>query len=72
MDMLCFFASHPNQVLSRQQLLDKVWGYDFDGDPRTIDVHIKRVRDKLRTHGAEWSVTTIRGVGYRFEEMKNV
>ncbi|MBU9721277.1 MULTISPECIES: response regulator transcription factor [Bacillaceae] len=67
MEILHYFACHPNQVLSRQQLLDKVWGYDFEGDPRTLDVHIKRIRDKLGQHGAKWSVTTIRGVGYRFE-----
>ncbi|PYZ94799.1 DNA-binding response regulator [Salipaludibacillus keqinensis] len=67
-ELLYYFASHPNQVLSRQQLLDNVWGYEFDGDPRTIDVHIKRIRDKLHHHGARWSVKTIRGVGYRFEE----
>ncbi|MCE7791327.1 response regulator transcription factor [Salipaludibacillus sp. CUR1] len=68
MALLYNFASNPNQVLSRQQLLDRVWGYDFDGDPRTVDVHIKRVRDKLASHSSEWSITTIRGIGYRFEE----
>ncbi|MGM0867480.1 MAG: response regulator transcription factor [Bacillota bacterium] len=66
--MLYFFASNPNQVISKQQLLDRIWGYDFDGDPRTIDVHIKRIRDKLASNGAKWFVTTIRGIGYRFEE----
>jgi DNA-binding response OmpR family regulator len=72
MELLYFLALNSNQVLSRRQLLDKIWGYDYEGDPRTVDVHIKRIRDKLSTHGAKWSVTTIRGVGYRFEEKKNV
>ena len=68
MELFYFLAMNPNQVISRQQLLDRIWGYDFEGDPRTIDVHIKRVRDKLAVHNADWSVVTIRGVGYRFEE----
>ncbi|MCM3618566.1 response regulator transcription factor [Sutcliffiella horikoshii] len=68
LELLYYFAYHHDQVLSKQQLLDKIWGYDFDGDPRTIDVHIKRVRDKLSSNGSTWSITTIRGVGYRFEE----
>lgn len=68
MALLHYFATWPNQVLSRQQLLDEVWGSDFEGDPRTVDVHIKRIRDKLLAHAAKWSVKTVRGVGYRFEE----
>ncbi|KGR78709.1 response regulator transcription factor [Ureibacillus manganicus] len=68
MELFYFLAMNPNQVISRQQLLDRIWGYDFEGDPRTIDVHIKSVRDKLTVHNADWSVVTIRGVGYRFEE----
>jgi DNA-binding response OmpR family regulator len=72
MELLYFLALNSNQVLSRRQLLDKIWGYDYEGNPRTVDVHIKRIRDKLSAHGAKWSVTTIRGVGYRFEEKKNV
>jgi len=71
MELLYYLAMNSNRVLTRQQLLDKIWGYDFEGDPRTVDVHIKRIRDKLTAHGADWSVTTIRGVGYRFEEKKN-
>ncbi|WP_347338975.1 response regulator transcription factor [Paenalkalicoccus suaedae] len=67
MELLHYFACHPNQVLLRQQLFDKVWGYEFDGDPRTLDVHIKRIRDKLSHKHASWSITTVRGVGYRFE-----
>lgn len=68
MELFYFLALNPNQVISRQQLLDRIWGYDFDGDPRTVDVHIKRIRDKLIAHNAQWTVVTIRGVGYRFEE----
>src|SRR5690606_5306532 len=65
LELLYFFASNPNQVLTKQQLLDQVWGYDFEGDPRTIDVHLKRIRDKLACKGVRWSITTIRGIGYR-------
>lgn len=68
MELFYYLAMNPNQVISRQQLLDRIWGYEFDGDPRTVDVHIKRIRDKLVANNADWSVITIRGVGYRFEE----
>lgn len=71
MELFYYLAMNPNQVLTRQQLLDQVWGYEFDGDPRTVDVHVKRIRDKLTLHHAAWSVVTVRGVGYRFEEKKN-
>lgn len=67
MELFYYLAMNPNQVLTRQQLLDRVWGYEFNGDPRTVDVHIKRIRDKLAAYRADWSVATIRGVGYRFE-----
>ncbi|MFC4768003.1 response regulator transcription factor [Effusibacillus consociatus] len=66
MELLYFFATYPNQVFTRQQLLDKVWGFDFHGDPRTVDVHIKRIREKLGDH-TQWSLKTIRGIGYKFE-----
>ena len=72
MELFYYLALHRNRVFSRQQLLDQVWGYDFDGDERTVDVHIKRIRDKLNAHQANWTVTTIRGVGYRFEEKQHV
>ena len=55
------------QTLSREQILDPVWGKDFDGDPRTVDVHMKRIREKLRKHESDWSLLTVRGVGYRLE-----
>lgn len=71
MELFYHLAKNPNQVLTRQQLLDRIWGYEFDGDPRTVDVHIKRIRDKLTAHDADWSVVTIRGVGYRFEEKEH-
>lgn len=72
MELFYYMALHPNQVLTRQQLLDRVWGYEFDGDPRTVDVHIKRIRDKLAANKADWAVATIRGVGYRFEGTSHV
>lgn len=72
MELFYYLAMRPNQVFSRQHLLDHIWGYDYDGDARTIDVHIKRIRDKLAMHHADWSVITVRGVGYRFEEKKHV
>jgi DNA-binding response OmpR family regulator len=67
MEMLYFLALHPNQVFTRQQLLEQIWGLDFEGDPRTVDVHIKRVREKLGGSNPYWVVKTIRGVGYKFE-----
>lgn len=67
MELLYFLASQPNLVFTRQQLLEKIWGLDFEGDPRTVDVHIKRIRDKLGEPNPYWKVKTIRGVGYKFE-----
>ena len=67
LEVLYFLASHPNQVFTREQLLNQVWGFDFFGDSRTVDVHIKRLREKLE--GGEkygWSIYTVRGVGYKF------
>ena len=67
-EVLYFLASSPNQVFTREQLLKQVWGFDFYGDSRTVDVHIKRVREKLP--GSEkygWSIHTVRGVGYQFQ-----
>ena len=68
LELLYFLASHPGTVYTREQLLEQVWGYDFFGDSRTVDVHIKRLRDKLV--GSEemgWSLRTVWGVGYKFE-----
>ncbi len=65
-ELLYFLANHPNQVFSRDQLLERIWGYDYSGDTRTVDVHIKRLRDKLPGN-AFWQIGTVWGVGYRFE-----
>jgi DNA-binding response OmpR family regulator len=67
LEVLYFLASHANRVFTRQQLLDQLWGFDFEGDPRTVDVHIKRIREKLGESNPFWRITTIRGVGYKFE-----
>lgn len=66
-DLLQFFIQHPKQVFSREQLLDRVWGYDFYGDDRTVDVHIKRLRSKVSTEEQPF-FHTVWGVGYRFDE----
>lgn len=66
-DLLCFFAQHPKQVFSREQLLERVWGYQFYGDERTVDVHIKRLRKKIGS-SAEPFFHTVWGVGYKFDE----
>ena len=66
-DLLIHFAQHPKQVFSREQLLDNVWGYDFYGDDRTVDVHIKRLRTKIATEELPF-FHTVWGVGYRFDE----
>jgi DNA-binding response OmpR family regulator len=62
-----FLASHPNQVFTREQLLEKLWGYDFMGDTRTVDVHIKRLREKFSDEAGRWELKTVWGVGYKFE-----
>jgi len=64
-ELLKFLASHPSKVFSREALLDKVWGYDYYGGTRTVDVHIRRLRSKIETHGAAY-VETVRNVGYKF------
>ena len=68
-DMLYFLASSPNQVFTREQLLDHIWGYEYIGDTRTVDVHIKRLREKIKDH-ASWAITTVWGIGYKFEVKK--
>ncbi|HHX59818.1 MAG TPA: response regulator transcription factor [Epulopiscium sp.] len=67
LEVLFFLASNPNQVFTREQLLDQIWGYDFIGDTRTVDVHIKRLRDKFKSDDP-WSIKTVWGVGYKFEQ----
>ncbi|MDR1664579.1 MAG: response regulator transcription factor [Clostridiales bacterium] len=65
-ELLHFLATHPGQVFTRDTLLDKLWGYEFMGDTRTVDVHIKRLREKM-TENDVWSIKTVWGVGYKFE-----
>jgi len=66
-ELLFFLASNPNRVFTRSQLLDEVWGFDYFGDTRTIDVHVKRLREKLENVSDKWEVATVWGVGYKFE-----
>lgn len=66
-ELLYFLAQNPNKVYTREQLLDKVWGFDYFGDSRTVDVHIKRLRQKLETAHESWQLKTVWGVGYKFE-----
>ena len=66
LELLYFLASSPNHVFTREQLLDQIWGYEYIGDTRTVDVHIKRLREKLGDHEA-WQIATIWGIGYKFE-----
>lgn len=66
LELLYFLASSPNQVFTREQLLDHIWGYEYIGDTRTVDVHIKRLREKIHDH-ERWSLGTVWGVGYKFE-----
>ena len=66
LELLYFLAASPNHVYTREQLLDQIWGYEYIGDTRTVDVHIKRLREKLSDH-ANWRLATIWGIGYKFE-----
>jgi DNA-binding response OmpR family regulator len=67
MELLFYLASSPNRVYTRNQLLDEVWGFDYFGDSRTVDVHVKRLREKLENVSDKWSLKTVWGVGYKFE-----
>ena len=69
-ELLSFLAKYPNQVFKREELLDKIWGYEFVGDTRTVDVHIKRLREKMQYEDS-WSIKTVWGVGYKFEVKNN-
>lgn len=71
LELFYFLASHPNQVFTREQLLDHIWGYDYIGDTRTVDVHIKRLREKFKEH-SNWSLATVWGIGYKFEVREHV
>lgn len=66
-ELLYFLASNPNRVFTRAQLLDDVWGFDYFGDTRTVDVHVKRLREKLEGVSDKWDLKTVWGVGYKFE-----
>ena len=66
LELLYFLASSPNQVFTREQLLDRIWGYEYIGDTRTVDVHIKRLREKIKDNEF-WSIATVWGIGYKFE-----
>jgi len=66
-ELLFFLAKHANKVFTREQLLEQVWGFDYFGDSRTVDVHIKRIREKLVAEDVPWQVKTVWGVGYKFE-----
>lgn len=67
LELIYFLASNPNKVFTREQLLEQVWGYDFYGDSRTVDVHIKRIREKIEIEDSSWRLKTVWGVGYKFE-----
>lgn len=67
LELLFFLAENKNMVFTREQLLDRIWGYEYVGDSRTVDVHIKRIREKLNKEGEPWSIKTVHGVGYKFE-----
>ncbi len=67
LELFYHLASHPNRVYTREQLLEEVWGFDYFGDSRTVDVHVKRLREKLEGHENGWQLKTVWGVGYKFE-----
>ena len=69
LELLYFLASNCNRVFTRDQLLDKVWGFDYLGDSRTVDVHVKRLREKLEGMSDKWTLKTVWGVGYKFETL---
>jgi DNA-binding response OmpR family regulator len=69
LELFYYLSSHPNQVFTREQLLDHIWGYEYIGDTRTVDVHIKRLREKIKDH-VSWQISTVWGIGYKFEVKK--
>ncbi len=71
LELIFHLASNPNRVYTRDQLLDEVWGFDYYGDSRTVDVHVKRLREKLEGISDEWNLKTVWGVGYKFEYKEN-
>ncbi|MGZ4031417.1 MAG: response regulator transcription factor [Tumebacillaceae bacterium] len=71
MELLHFLASHPNQVFDRERILTQVWGFEYEGDNRTVDVHVKRIRQKIEREHLAWGIRTVWGVGYKFEVKKH-
>jgi DNA-binding response OmpR family regulator len=71
LELLYFLASSPNRVFTREQLLDHIWGYEYAGETRTVDVHIKRLREKIKDHPV-WSIATVWGIGYKFEVKSSI
>ena len=69
-ELLYFLAASPNRVFTREQLLDHIWGYEYVGGTRTVDVHIKRLREKIKDH-EQWRIGTVWGIGYKFETGNN-
>jgi DNA-binding response OmpR family regulator len=69
LELFYYLASHPNQVFTREQLLDHIWGYEYIVDTRTVDVHIKRLREKIKDHES-WRLSTVWGIGYKFDVKK--
>jgi len=67
LELLYFLSTHPNRVFTREQLLEQLWGFEYYGDSRTVDVHVKRLREKLTKHNDTWQIKTVWGVGYKFE-----
>ena len=67
LELLYYLASHPNRVFTREQLLEDVWGFDYFGDSRTVDVHVKRLREKIEGINDKWQLKTVWSVGYKFE-----
>ena len=72
LELLNYLASHPNRVFTRNQLLDDVWGFEYFGDSRTVDVHVKRLREKIDGASEKWSLKTVWGVGYKFELISDI
>ncbi len=66
-EILHYLASHPGQVYNREQIISAIWGDSYSGDPRTVDTHIKRIRQKVNVEGARWNIQTVYGIGYKFE-----
>ena len=67
LELLYFLCANKNKVFTREQLLEQVWGFDYFGDSRTVDVHVKRIREKIEPYEKNWSLKTVWGVGYKFE-----